>query len=95
MQKFRKALKEKFGNHIPADFREEFRRKSLPLMKYTNILSFNVRSFALFAAILIFRMPWLYFAFEVVVLNIILVYMMVRHEHICREFVKELKQEET
>lgn len=91
MQKLRKTLKEKFGNHIPKEFRERFREKSLPLMKYTNILSFNVRSFALFAAILIFRMPWLYFAFEVIVLNIILVYMVVRHEHICKKFYLELK----
>lgn len=90
MQKLRKILKEKYGHDIPASFREQFRKKSLPLMKYTNILSFNVRSFALFAAILIFRMPWLYFAFEVVVLNIILVYMVIRHEHICKTFVKEL-----
>ena len=36
-------------------------------MKYTNILSFNTRTFALFAALLIFRMPWLYFAFELTV----------------------------
>lgn len=90
MQKLRKILKGKYGHDIPATFREQFRKKSLPLMKYTNILSFNVRSFALFAAILIFRMPWLYFAFEVVVLNIILVYMVIRHEHICKTFVKEL-----
>ena len=90
MQKLRKVLIERYGNHIPQSFREQFRKKSLPLMKYTNILSFNVRSFALFAAILIFRMPWLYFAFEVVVLNIILVYMVARHEHICKTFYKEL-----
>lgn len=90
MQKLRKTLKEKFNNGIPAWFRNQFREKSLPLMKYTNILSFNTRSFALFAAILIFRMPWLYFAFEVIVLNIVLVYMMVRHERICRRFLMEL-----
>ena len=60
-------------------------------MKYTNILSFNTRTFALFAAILIFRMPWLYFAFELVVLNALLVYMMWRHEKICRECVTELE----
>jgi len=60
-------------------------------MKYTNILSFNVRTWALFAAILIFRMPWLYFAFELTVLNVLLVYMVVRHERICKRFVKELK----
>lgn len=91
MQRLRKTLTEKFGANIPQWFRDEFREKSLPLMKYTNILSFNVRSFALFAAILIFQMPWLYFAFEVVVLNIILVYMMARHERMCKKFVEELK----
>ena len=90
MQKLRKVLKEKYARHIPSSFREQFRVKSLPLMKYTNILSFNVRSFALFAAVLIFRMPWLYFAFEVVVLNILLIYMVARHEYICKTFVKEL-----
>lgn len=93
MQKLRKALKEKYGNNIPQAFREQFRVKSLPLMKYTNILSFNVRSIALFAAILIFRMPWLYFAFELVVLNIILIYMMARHEKICKDFYNQLNAE--
>ena len=60
-------------------------------LKYTNILSFNTRTFALFAAILIFRMPWLYFAFELTVLNVILIYMMWRHERMCRNFVKDLQ----
>lgn len=91
MQKLRKLLAEKFPKTIPLSFRNEFRRLSKPLMKYTNILSFNTRSFALFAAILIFRMPWLYFAFELVVLNAVLVYMMVRHERICSTLIKDLQ----
>ena len=90
MQKLRRLLKEKFGNEIPQSFRDRFRMLSKPLMKYTNILSFNTRSFALFAAILIFRMPWLYFAFEFVVLNLVLVYMMIRHEGICTKLMKEV-----
>ena len=93
MQKLRQLLIKKYGFNIPSAFREHFREKSLPLMKYTNILSFNVRSFSLFAAILVFRMPWLYFAFELIVLNIILVYMMWSHERICREFVINLEKE--
>ena len=60
-------------------------------MKYTNILSFNTRTFALFASILIFQMPWLYFAFELTVLNIVLIYMMMRHEKICKGFVAQLE----
>lgn len=84
MQYLRRTLVERFGNRIPRKFRDDFRSLSKPLMKYTNILSFNVRSFALFASILIFQMPWLYFAFEITVLNAVLLYMMVRHERICR-----------
>ncbi|MCM1378398.1 MAG: CDP-alcohol phosphatidyltransferase family protein [Clostridium sp.] len=91
MQKLRKALNEKYHGKIPADFRAGFRELSKPLMKYTNILSFNTRTFALFAAILIFRMPWLYFAFELVVLNGILIYMMIRHERICTILRKEIE----
>ncbi|MBD5189780.1 MAG: CDP-alcohol phosphatidyltransferase family protein [Bacteroidales bacterium] len=90
MQRLRRILREKYNGNIPQSFRDAFRAKSKPLMKYTNILSFNTRTFALFAAILIFRMPWLYFAFELTVLNFILIYMMVRHERICRGFCEEL-----
>lgn len=83
MQRLRRKLERAYGGIVPAKFRERFRAAGKGLMKYTNILSFNTRTFALFAAILIFRMPWLYFAFELTVLNFILVYMMVRHERLC------------
>ena len=92
MQKLRAALREKYGNSVPQSFRDAFRAKSKPLMKYTNILSFNTRTFALFAAILIFRMPWLYFAFELTVLNGVLIYMMWRHERICKSFHTQLNK---
>lgn len=92
MQKLRAALRERYGNAVPLSFREAFRAKSKPLMKYTNILSFNTRTFALFAAILIFRMPWLYFAFELTVLNGVLIYMMWRHERMCRSFLGNLSK---
>lgn len=91
MQKLRNLLREKYGNKIPQSFRDEFRSLSKPLMKYTNILSFNTRTFALFAAILIFRMPWLYFAFELTVLNFLLIYMMWRHERICKKLYNQLE----
>ena len=92
MQKLRAALREKYGNSVSQSFRDAFRAKSKPLMKYTNILSFNTRTFALFAAILIFRMPWLYFAFELTVLNGVLIYMMWRHERICKSFLTQLNK---
>lgn len=91
-QRLRRELIARFGstNKAPAAFREEFRRLSLPLMKYTNILSFNWRTIALFCSLLV-EMPWLYFAFELVVLNALLVYMVIRHEHICKQMTKALQ----
>lgn len=90
MQELRRELRLRFGEDIPQSFRNAFRVKSKPLMKYTNWLSFNVRIIALFCA-LFAEMPWLYFAFEITVLNIMLVYMMVRHERICKRFIKDLR----
>lgn len=58
-------------------------------MKYTNMLSFNTRVIALFVSLFI-DMPWLYFVFEMTVLNAMLVYMICKHEHFCNEFSKEL-----
>ena len=92
MQRLRRALIKRFGTgNLPEKLRADFRAKSKPLMKYTNILSFNTRAFALFFAVVVFRMPWLYFAFELTVLNILLVYMVVRHEHICKNFTQEIE----
>ncbi len=91
MQKLRRKLKTVFGGEEPSqEFRDTFRAKSKPLMKYTNWLSFNLRSIALFIAVLS-QMPWLYFAFEIIVLNTMMVYMMRRHENICKTLTKELE----
>lgn len=91
MQKLRDELHRQYpAGNIPAAFRQEFRRKSLPLMKFTNILSFNWRTIALFTSLFL-AMPWLYFAFELVVLNILLLYMVRRHESICRTLTQQLR----
>ena len=91
MQRLRRELHKRFPSGvIPMDFRQAFRAKSLPLMKYTNILSFNWRTIALFTSLFL-QMPWLYFAFELTVLNFLLVMMVVRHEKICNTFTRELQ----
>ncbi|MDE5784959.1 MAG: CDP-alcohol phosphatidyltransferase family protein [Duncaniella sp.] len=91
MQKIRRELNTRFpSGDVPQSFRDAFRVKSLPLMKYTNILSFNWRTIALFVSLFL-KMPWLYFIFELTVLNILLIYMVVRHERICKSFVGQLE----
>ncbi|HAP51272.1 MAG TPA: CDP-alcohol phosphatidyltransferase [Porphyromonadaceae bacterium] len=90
MQALRRELKARYADDVPQDFRDRFRVKSLPLMKYTNMLSFNTRIIAMFVSVII-DMPWLYFVFELVVLNAMMVYMILRHERFCRDFVAEFK----
>ena len=91
MQSLRRELRKCFPDgHYTESFRSTFRRMSLPLMKYTNILSFNWRCIALFVS-LFAGMPWLYFIFELTVLNSLLVFMIVRHEKICRSLTAELR----
>lgn len=94
MQRLRAEMTTRFPDgKIPMKFREAFRAASRPLMKYTNILSFNWRCIALFVSLFIGQ-PWLYFMFELIVLNILLVYMMVRHERICKRFTAALEKGE-
>lgn len=91
MQRLRSELRNQFGDQMaPQQFRDDFRRLSLPLMKYTNMLTFNTRTIAMFISVII-RIPWLYFAFELIVLNTMLVYMIVRHESLCRKLTNDLK----
>ncbi len=87
MQLMRKRIEVVFVNNVPQDFAAVFRAGSKPLMKYANFLTFNARSFALFAA-LVFEMPQLYFYFELTVMNAVLIYMMARHEHLCRNMMR-------
>lgn len=90
MQKLRRVLANKFDkNEIPTDYRAQFRAASRPLMKYTNILTFNWRSIVLFITVLCGQ-PWLYFMFELTILNILLIYMVRRHETICKAFVNKI-----
>lgn len=87
------VLRAQFGETPPQSFREAFRAKSLPLMKYTNILSFNTRAIVLFISILVGQ-PWIYFVFELTVLNILLGYMVFTHEKMCKSFTTQIENHE-
>lgn len=88
-QRFFKALAAKYGETYPEDIRGEFRKRSLPLMKYTNILSFNTRVIVLFISLML-NIPWVYFVFELTVLNGLLVYMVCKHESLSKFMYQKL-----
>lgn len=91
-QRLKARLQQQFGPSsadIPESIRNEFRQGSLPLMKYTNILTFNCRSFALYFSLLL-MMPWLYFVIEICLFTPICWQMQVRHERLCRRMYGEI-----
>lgn len=89
-QRLMRRLRERYGSPeaIPQPFRERFRALSLPLMKWTNILTFNTRAVVLYAACLL-DVPWAYFLFEVFVMTALCEYMRRRHESFCRRLADE------
>ena len=91
-QRLMGRLREKYGPHasdIPADFRESFRQKSLPVIFWNGLLTFNFRSFWLFLICLI-DLPAMYFLFEIFAMGLLAWYVNHRHEAFCRRFADSL-----
>ena len=93
-QALKRALAARFGRRLPMRLRDDFRAGSLPLMKYANILTFNTRAIFLYAVLLL-GVPWVYFVFELTVMNVLLLYLRARHESLCRRIHSQLDTYET
>ena len=90
-QKFIKTVHKHYGTDIPRGLCEEFSKGSLPLMKYTNILTFNSRAIMICLAMLTGEL-WIYILFEVVVLLSIFFYMQYKHESMCQRLTKKIEE---
>ncbi len=76
---------------VPQTFRQDFLCQTRPLIKYTNILTFNSRAICIYVTCLL-DCPWVYILIEFTIMNIIYVYMHIKHERICRDILlKETK----
>ncbi len=91
-QRFYAEFKSTYGEveAMPRELRERFLDGSRPLMKYTNLLSFNLRAICLYAACLLDQ-PWAYFLIEIVVLGVLYLYMHRKHEILCARMMEEMK----
>ena len=89
-QQMMQALRQVYGDDVPDYFLQEFCDKSLPFMKYTNILTFNTRAIALYVSCLI-DLPWLYIVFELFVMTALYFYMRNGHEKMCELLTREIQ----
>ncbi len=88
LQLMLKNFQSKYGDDIPEDIRIDFRRQSGYLMKrFIDLMTFNGRTIILFIAVLT-GYAWFYFFFEIVILNIILLISIRKHENICASFIE-------
>jgi len=90
-QKMMEGVKERYGGveNMPQELKQQFIKGSRPLMKYTNILTFNVRAITIYITCLL-NCPWVYLLVEIIILNILYIYMHKKHEALCAEITKQL-----
>lgn len=91
-QRLSAAISSAYGGvaGMPQALRNEFLDGSRPLMKYTNILTFNARAVCIYATCLA-GCPWLYMLIEVTVFTLLYIYMHKRHETLCVNMVKKIQ----
>lgn len=86
LQQMLRSLHARYGDNIPEDIRLRFRSQSRSLMRLVDLLTFNGRTIVMFAIVLTGQV-WAYYLYEIIVLNIVLVVVMKKHEKMCAEFV--------
>lgn len=87
LQGMLRHLHSEFGDDIPEDIRIKFRKQSRQLMRLIDLLTFNGRTIVMFICVLMDEV-WVYFLYEIIILNIVLLIAMHKHEQMCKTFMK-------
>lgn len=93
-QAFKRELEARYGRVLPEELVADFRRGSLPLMKWANAITFNWRAFTLYFSLSVgVVVPWFvvfYPLCELTVFHFIYLCMRRRHESLCRRLHAQL-----
>ena len=86
-QRFFRQVKERWPNaeDMPQQLRDDFRCGSLPLMKYTNLLTFNSRAILIYITCLL-NVPYVYPLVEITIYSLLYWHMHRTHERLCQSF---------
>ena len=86
LQRLLRSLRDQYQDDIPESIRLNFRKKSRDLMRYIDLLTFNGRTIVMFIVVLTGEV-WAYFLYEIIVLNVVLVISIRKHEKMCLSFL--------
>lgn len=83
---FQKLLSKiaEMGDNLPSEFYKDYKSLNRPNIKYYNFMTANARMLALIISVWLDK-PWLFFAFELVVLNSVLVSVIVKQKKIAKK----------
>lgn len=90
LQKFLNQLETTYpDNNFPEKLRINFRKDSRKIMNIVDLLTFNGRTLPLFLIVLSGQV-WLYFVFEILVLNTVLIVSTKKHESMSRQHLEKI-----
>ncbi len=89
--RLRAAAWRAFPASIPGELQARYRAAARPLFKWIGLLMTNARMLVLFLVLILDHPAW-YFLMEVTVLNLVLVYALVRQNQLCRLFLPEIER---
>ncbi len=89
-QAFRQLTIIKFDDKLSAELKAKYRAFSKPLQKYCNGLTLNTRFYAIYLT-LFFNCFYIYLAYEIIVLNIMVIYLISKHESSIKKINLEIQ----
>ena len=91
-QRLLSVFQQKYGgaDNIPTSVREKFHAKSLALMKWNGLLTFNFRS-AFFFLFCLLDIPAVNFLWEACAMGLLWLYVNRRHENFCKAIADEVE----
>lgn len=87
LQKFQNIVNDKYNGILPKKLIAAFREKSRLLQKYCNGLTLNTRFYAIYVS-LFFNNMYIYLFYEAIILNIVLIYLILKYESNCKKLNK-------
>ncbi len=87
LQQMLRSLRAAYGDTIPDDIRLRFRQASKKLMRYIDLMTFNGRTVVMFILVLTGEV-WMYFLYEIVILNSVMIVVLKKHEKMCLSFIR-------
>ncbi len=89
LKSLRDAVERLFPDEIPVWLRTDYRARAQPSLRWWRLLMANTRMFILFALLFVSQPIW-YFWAELIPLNLLLVYLILRQKTMCRFLLQQL-----